>query len=294
MQTLVFLSFTILKESEIYEILNPELRLIFLFFSACNCNKLSNKCHFNETLFRETGHGGYCDECRGNTEGSNCQTCKFGTYRKEDENTCTDCQCNLYGAESLQCDPFGKCRCRPGVIGEKCDRCAPHHYDLTITGCKLCNCNPIGSFDSPPLCDPYSGFCRCKANVEGQNCDRPKPGFFNLDEENLHGALACFCYGQTSQCNSSTDYFIYDKKISFVGKSIESAENKNRAVDSFGNAVQTFVVTNLDAITVEIGPSHQQEQSEVYFVLPEFVGDQTYSYNQNLTFDLGKGMMQIY
>jgi hypothetical protein len=32
MQTLVFLSFTILKDSEIYEILNPELRFIFLFF----------------------------------------------------------------------------------------------------------------------------------------------------------------------------------------------------------------------------------------------------------------------
>jgi len=45
----------------------------------------------------------------------------------------------------------------------------------------------------------------------------------------------------------------------------------------------------MDAIAVEIKPTSNQEQQpvEVYFLLPELTGDQTYSYNQNLTFDLG-------
>lgn len=253
----------------------------FFCHPACECNGLSQRCHFNETLYRETGRGGYCENCQGNTLGAHCEECKFGTYRKEDENTCTDCQCNQYGAESLQCDPSGRCLCRQGVIGEKCDRCAANHYDLTITGCKQCNCNPIGSFDAPPLCDPYNGFCRCKANVEGQNCDRPKPGFFNLAEENVHGALACFCYGQTSQCNSSSEYFVHNITATFVGEESSTF----RAVDNVGNDLVTYKVTNLNAVTVEV----PDIRKEIYFLLPEdFIGDQTYSYNQELNFNLGK------
>lgn len=251
-------------------------------YKACNCNGLSTKCHFNQTLYDESGHGGYCEDCEGNTEGPHCQDCKFGTFRKEDEIRCTQCQCNEFGAESAQCDPFGRCRCRPGVIGEKCDRCAPNHYDLSITGCKECQCNPIGSFDSPALCDPYNGFCRCKANVEGQNCDRPKPGFFNLDEENIHGALACFCYGHSSQCNSSADYLIYNKTAEFVGT--DPSLYSFSAVNARGESVVTYGVTNLNALTVDIGDLDQ----EVYFVLSDsFTGDQTYSYNQDLSFTLG-------
>lgn len=138
---------------------------------------MSNKCHFNQTLYELTGHGGYCDDCQGNTAGPHCEECKVGFYRGENDNRCINCNCNHIGSESIQCDPNGKCKCRPGVIGEKCDRCAPYHYELSITGCKICNCNPIGSFDSPPICDPRDGTCRCKANVESKNCDRPKPGF---------------------------------------------------------------------------------------------------------------------
>lgn len=142
----------------------------------CDCNGLAIRCHFNQTLYDLTGRGGYCDDCQGNTQGANCDECKFGYYRRNTENYCINCQCNRLGAESAQCNPDGKCKCKPGVIGEKCDRCAHNHYDLTSSGCKVCSCNPAGSFDSPPVCEPINGFCRCKSNVEGQNCDRPKPG----------------------------------------------------------------------------------------------------------------------
>jgi hypothetical protein len=33
---------------------------------------------------------------------------------------------------------------------------------------------------------------------------------FNLAEENLHGAIPCFCYGHSSTCQSSDNYFQYN------------------------------------------------------------------------------------
>lgn len=127
---------------------------------------------FNQTLYETTGHGGRCIDCQRNTDGDHCQNCLFGFYRREYDNECVDCQCHKDGSLSKQCDPAGKCRCKPGVTGDKCDRCLPNHYDITSEGCKMCSCNPLGSFDSPAVCDPRDGKCRCKPNVEGQNCDK--------------------------------------------------------------------------------------------------------------------------
>ena len=134
-------------------------------------------------------------------------------------------------------------------------------------GCKQCECNPIGSFDSPPLCDPISGFCRCKENVESRNCDRPKPGFFNLAAENMHGALPCYCYGHSSQCDSATGYFMHN--LTLKGNSFA-------AYDSRGNRLETQAQSE-DAISVNI-PNLQED---VYFLVStHFLGNQIHSYNQ--------------
>lgn len=133
---------------------------------------MSDKCIFNATLYELTGHGGQCYDCRQNTDGAHCENCKIGFYRRQHDNECIDCQCHPEGSVSLQCNPDGQCSCKPGVVGDKCDRCAPNHYDLGKNGCKMCMCDLAGSFDSPPVCDPRDGKCRCKQNVEGQNCDK--------------------------------------------------------------------------------------------------------------------------
>ena len=151
-----------------------------MLFEACNCNGLSNKCVFNQTLYDQTGHGGYCIDCQRNTDGAHCEYCKYSYYRRESTNECVDCNCHRDGALSPQCDPTGKCKCKPGVVGEKCDRCAPNHYEISSEGCKSCECNEAGSFDNPPVCDSRDGQCRCKQNVEGRNCDRFEFIFTNI------------------------------------------------------------------------------------------------------------------
>jgi len=165
-------------------------------------------------------------------------------------------------------------------VGEKCDRCAPFHYELSFTGCKQCSCSQVGSFDSPPICEPINGVCRCKANVEGKNCDRPKHGYFDLSDKHLYGALPCFCYGHSSQCESSNTYV----------NSIISAEFNNdlnphrfKAIDSRGRKVEITYLPNRNGVSVDI----LNLSDETYFLVSEqFLGNQLYSYNQEFSFDM--------
>lgn len=41
------------------------------------------------------------------------------------------CQCNIYGSYKATCDPVtGQCSCKPGVGGQKCDRCEPGFWNF--------------------------------------------------------------------------------------------------------------------------------------------------------------------
>lgn len=41
------------------------------------------------------------------------------------------CQCNPYGSYKGTCDPSsGQCSCKPGVGGQKCDRCEPGFWNF--------------------------------------------------------------------------------------------------------------------------------------------------------------------
>ncbi|XP_043937407.1 netrin-1-like [Protopterus annectens] len=99
---------------------------------ACNCNLHARRCRFNMELFKVSGRksGGICLNCRHNTAGRHCHYCKDGykrdmskalTHRK----VCTPCQCHPIGAIGTTCDQqTGQCRCKSGVTGLTCNRCA--------------------------------------------------------------------------------------------------------------------------------------------------------------------------
>lgn len=242
----------------------------------CNCNGRSRKCVFNQTLYETTLHGGYCIDCERNTEGPHCEDCIHGYFRNEYDNECTACECNKEGSVSMQCDPNGQCKCKPGVTGDKCDRCVAFHYDFAADGCKKCSCSEIGSLDAPPYCEPKEGKCRCKPNVEGKNCDKCKPGFFNLDPTLTKGCLSCFCYGHSSDCTSSKNYLSYSIESNNELRNLEEW----KAVDSLGQRM--FV--NVDNAT---GVSLLGTEKDGWFVAPNtYIGNQLGSYNQELSFKL--------
>ncbi|XP_033845842.1 laminin subunit gamma-3 [Periophthalmus magnuspinnatus] len=169
----------------------------------CDCSGRSDECVFDMDQYRGTGSGGRCLNCRDNTDGPHCERCKEDHYRSSPEDVCLPCNCNINGSVTQQCDQTGSCVCKEGVTGEKCDTCTPGFHSLGLGGCRPCGCSPVGSVGH---CSAVDGHCSCKANVEGQNCDRCKPGSFDLQQMNPGGCQACFCFGHSLACSSSSHY----------------------------------------------------------------------------------------
>uniref|UniRef100_A0A3P8V635 Agrin n=1 Tax=Cynoglossus semilaevis TaxID=244447 RepID=A0A3P8V635_CYNSE len=86
------------------------------------------------------------------------------------------CQCNSYGSYKGTCDPAtGQCSCKPGVGGQKCDRCEPGFWNFrgivteNMSGCTPCNCDANGSVRDD--CEQMSGLCSCKTGAKGMKCN---------------------------------------------------------------------------------------------------------------------------
>ncbi|RVE61913.1 hypothetical protein OJAV_G00175350 [Oryzias javanicus] len=112
--------------------------------------------------------------------------------------SCQPCSCDYRGTEvSRICDASGRCLCREGVEGERCDRCQRGFY--SFPNCQVCRCNWASVSES--LCDP-SGRCACLPNFTGQECDECAPGFYGFPD-----CAACQCSQQGSYdtvCNPTS------------------------------------------------------------------------------------------
>lgn len=72
--------------------------IICLFWPiACDCNGRSQECYFDPELYRSTGHGGHCTNCRDNTDGAKCERCRENFFRLGNTEACSPCHCSPVG-----------------------------------------------------------------------------------------------------------------------------------------------------------------------------------------------------
>ncbi|KAM8839109.1 laminin subunit gamma-2 isoform 1-T1 [Synchiropus picturatus] len=81
------------------------------------------ECHGRARVCAWDSEGLVCVDCKGNTEGRHCERCKAGFYSQRPELSCRPCHCDPRGSVSSSCDPRGRCRCKDGFSGDKCDQC---------------------------------------------------------------------------------------------------------------------------------------------------------------------------
>uniref|UniRef100_A0A671YXW3 Laminin subunit alpha 3 n=1 Tax=Sparus aurata TaxID=8175 RepID=A0A671YXW3_SPAAU len=126
--------------------------------------------------------------CKPQFTGENCDRCADGYYyypqciRYPVYQTTTKspagpivgtfCICDYRGTAYGVCDASGRCLCRQGVEGERCDRCRPGYH--SFPNCQGCQCSQEGSYSN--ICNPVSGQCLCLPGVVGQQCDRCASG----------------------------------------------------------------------------------------------------------------------
>ncbi|KAL6095758.1 lama2 [Pungitius sinensis] len=86
---------------------------------AKNCQPC--QCHANgsesEVCDKETGR---C-QCMKNVVGRQCDECIPNCWWDDEGQACVPCRCSPHGSMSQRCDIEGRCICRPGFVGQRCD-----------------------------------------------------------------------------------------------------------------------------------------------------------------------------
>ncbi|XP_056260712.1 laminin subunit alpha-2 isoform X4 [Seriola aureovittata] len=87
--------------------------------TAKNCQPC--QCHTNGSVYevcnKETGQ---C-QCKENVVGRQCDECMPNCWWDAERQDCVPCRCSLHGSMSQRCDVEGRCICRPGFVGRRCD-----------------------------------------------------------------------------------------------------------------------------------------------------------------------------
>uniref|UniRef100_A0A336KY12 CSON000012 protein n=1 Tax=Culicoides sonorensis TaxID=179676 RepID=A0A336KY12_CULSO len=248
----------------------------------CQCYGHATECRYSEdvdlrglsinTKGKVSG-GGVCVNCKHNTEGKNCERCVPGFYRPEgvpayDPEPCRLCECYAEGTEG-HCESMGgKCNCKEGFTGEKCDKCLPGYRGPK---CEKCGCNPHGTMQGGQ-CESH---CQCKLHVEGETCDKCVSGYFGLSADNDEGCIKCFCSGVTSNCKSLSNY---------TYRTYESYENW--LVTDITNTAREYPVTDLNSGFLVFG-NYELELEAIYWSAPHtYLGNKLTSYGSHFLFKI--------
>nr|XP_056710908.1 laminin subunit alpha-3 [Euleptes europaea] len=255
---------------------------------SCKANIIGRRCNKCQT-----GYYGFpfcrpctcgrrlCDDvtgkciCPPETVKPRCEVCLKQHFSYHPLAGCEACNCSSEGIVNVadpECDKIdGQCKCRLGITGRQCDRCAPGSYGFP--DCKPCRCNRGGT--EPAICNPQSGVCLCKENVEGTQCDMCRPGSFYLDSTNPEGCTSCFCFGVTSNCHSTNK-----RRVKFVDmRNWHLEEMDGTDVPIIFNPSSNSLVADVQ----ELPPSVQN----LYWVAPpSYLGEKLSSYGGYLSYQV--------
>ncbi|KAH0517395.1 Laminin subunit alpha-3 [Microtus ochrogaster] len=211
--------------------------------------------------------------CPPRTVRPQCEVCEVNAFNFHPLAGCEACNCSRKGtveATISECDRnSGQCRCKPRITGQRCDRCAPgfHHFPE----CVPCSCHRDGT--EPNVCDPGTGACVCKENVEGPECQVCRKGSFYLNPASPKGCTTCFCFGVTTDCQSS--HKRRSKLVDMMGWRLETADGVDVPV-SF-NPGSNSMVADLQELPSSV-------HSASWASPPSYLGDKVSSYGGYLTY----------
>eukprot|EP00045_Choanoeca_perplexa_P018125 m.279018 g.279018 ORF g.279018 m.279018 type:complete len:4572 (-) comp17723_c0_seq1:48-13763(-) len=151
----------------------------------CECNDRSTTCEHQPLPL-----SGRCTNCSENTAGDQCEQCQSGFFHVSTASTpfCTACNCSQIGSTSTICDSglngnastAGACLCRPGFVGDQCERCQDGTTLNSINNtCDACQCSATGAVSN--VCDPLTGACLCKTGFTGKSCSVCATGHYPVN-----------------------------------------------------------------------------------------------------------------
>ena len=132
-----------------------------------------------------------------------CKKIQF-SISAEINNGGVPCSCDPVGtkatgnSEIITCKVGGgQCPCKPGVVGRRCDQCAPGYFGFGNNGCTACACNVTGSEDL--FCHNETGQCKCRYRIKGRRCDSCP-----INNYGFPNCRACQCNEHSSSCDPVT------------------------------------------------------------------------------------------
>uniref|UniRef100_W5N6F6 Laminin subunit beta-2 n=1 Tax=Lepisosteus oculatus TaxID=7918 RepID=W5N6F6_LEPOC len=157
---------------------------------------------------------GQCLKCLYNTDGPTCGECRPGYYGNAlIPQNCRRCTCAAVGTLQSQCQgdlcycdkKTGACPCRPSVIGQNCDQCAPQHWNLgRDLGCEPCACHLQHSLRAD--CNMFTGQCHCRPGFGGRVCSECQEDYWG-DPTTECKECSCDPFGaEISQCDRQTGH----------------------------------------------------------------------------------------
>ncbi|XP_073999526.1 laminin subunit beta-1 isoform X2 [Rhodnius prolixus] len=152
---------------------------------------------------------GECLRCLNHTTGYACNQCEANYFGDPLVGDCKECNCDRLGTDQDggPCDPVtGRCPCLPNVQGVRCNECVADHWGIARgTGCRACECDPIGSKSTD--CHKFTGVCNCKDGFGGQKCNQCQKNFWgNPNKEcfpcscDLEGSVNGECHQSNGSC----------------------------------------------------------------------------------------------